>query len=32
VLQHFLAFRLEREMFMNEKGKVLDKLSDEKWL
>jgi hypothetical protein len=32
VLKHLLALRLEIEMFMNEKGKVVAKLSDEKWL
>jgi hypothetical protein len=30
--KHFLALKLEREMFMNEKGKVVVELSDEKWL
>jgi hypothetical protein len=32
VLKHFLALRQEIEMFMNEKGKVVAELSDEKWL
>jgi len=30
VLKCFLALRLETEMFMNEKGKVVVELSDEK--
>jgi hypothetical protein len=28
----FLALRLQIKMFMNEKGKVMAELSDEKWL
>jgi hypothetical protein len=32
MLKRVLALRLEKEMFMNEKGKVVGKLSDEKWL
>jgi hypothetical protein len=32
VFKCFLALKLEIQMFMNEKGKVLAKLSDEKWL
>jgi hypothetical protein len=32
VLKGFLALRLEIEMFMNVKGKVVSELSHEKWL
>jgi hypothetical protein len=32
VLKSSLTLRLETEMFMNEKGKVVAKVSDEKWL
>jgi hypothetical protein len=32
VLKCFLALRLEREAFMNEKGKVVAELSEKKWL
>jgi hypothetical protein len=31
-VKRFLALRLEIEMFMNEKGKVVAQFSDEKWL
>jgi hypothetical protein len=32
MLKRIRALRLETEMFMNEKGKVVAELSDEKWL
>jgi hypothetical protein len=32
VWKPFLALRLQTEMFVNEKGKVVAELSDEKWL
>jgi hypothetical protein len=32
VLKRFIALRLEIEIFMNEKGKVVAECSDEKWL
>jgi hypothetical protein len=32
VLKRFLALRIETEMFMNEKGKVVAECTDEKWL
>jgi hypothetical protein len=32
MLKRFLALTLGMEMFMNEKGKVVAEISDEKWL
>jgi hypothetical protein len=32
MLKRFLSMRLEILIFMNEKGKVVAELSDEKWL
>jgi hypothetical protein len=32
VFKRFLALKIEIEMFMNEKGKVVAELIDEKWL
>jgi hypothetical protein len=32
VLRRFSVLRLEIEMFMNKKGKVVAEVSDEKWL
>jgi hypothetical protein len=32
ILKYFLALRQEIEMVMNEEGKIVAELSDEKWL